>query len=191
MAKVKKNPALDGLSGKLGNVVYKTYGDDTYVGKMPVFTVPWSPDQTAHRSRMKVASHYAEAVEINPEARAYYVAKLKKKKRLTVRNAAISDFFTKPEVSDLSVSCGSDRVGAKGTVWAAERWGIRQVDFTLRRLDKTVIEQGTATLTQGEWRYTFTQPLPAGVDWEIVANATDLPGNGAAAVLDAGAVKWV
>lgn len=36
MAKVKKNVVIEGLSGRIGNLVFRLYGDQTVVSSMPV-----------------------------------------------------------------------------------------------------------------------------------------------------------
>ena len=39
MAKVKLNPVLEQIHGKIGDLVFKYYGDEMIVGRKPVFFI--------------------------------------------------------------------------------------------------------------------------------------------------------
>lgn len=92
MAKVKLNPLIQGLSGKVGNSVYRRLASgETVVARAPSKS-PASPSesQNAHRQRFKQAVARAKAALANPETRAYYEAAAAKSGK-TPYNLALSD----------------------------------------------------------------------------------------------------
>ena len=94
MAKVKLQPWVVGLSGKMGDIVFKqTRNGEVTLSSCPdMSNVEWSPAQQAHRERFKQASAYARAALADPAVRAMYEKKAKKAGK-TPRNMAISDYF--------------------------------------------------------------------------------------------------
>ncbi len=184
MAKIDRNAALSGLHGKIGGIVYKQYGDKTVASKVPVFTQPWSNPQIAHRSRMKAASAYADTVMQDPVAHAYYASRIprRKKKKVSVRNAAISDFFSQPKIAEIEVRAARDATGAQVHCEVQDRWGVVGVAVTLRTTAGSVLEEGAATASLLGWSYTFVQPLPTDNSWEIEIAAVDRAGNRATAI---------
>ncbi len=74
MAKVKRNPILEGLSGSLRDVVFRhTKNGKTIICKKPDFSNrQFSQDQIDHQDRMKLAAAYGVANKKNP----LYVKKL-------------------------------------------------------------------------------------------------------------------
>ena len=64
MAKVKKNVIIEGLSGRVGNLVFKQYGDKTVVCKWPEHDpnrIP-TPGEARQRKRIKEAAAMAKSV---------------------------------------------------------------------------------------------------------------------------------
>ena len=74
MAKIKLDPLFAGISGKIGNVVFKKSANgDIIVSKCPDMSrVKWSEAQKAHRQRFKMANAYAKAALADPNVRAFY-----------------------------------------------------------------------------------------------------------------------
>lgn len=103
MAVVKKNVFLKGLSGKVGNMVFKQMPN----GKTVVTTVPESNREhdtearKATRSTFADAVRYGQAVLADEDAVAYY--KKYGGKKCNTYNAAIRDYKRKPEI--LKVQC--------------------------------------------------------------------------------------
>jgi hypothetical protein len=85
-------PAL-ALRGRLGDRVFKTYGDKIVITRVPRFEgyVP-SAAQRDRRNRMRAATAYARAVYANPAAKAVYVASATQLGRQPFR-LAVSDFL--------------------------------------------------------------------------------------------------
>ena len=68
MAKVENNPTIQGISGKIGNLVFRAMPDgSTYVSGVPNFDKrKFSQGQKDHQSRFKRAVAYARAGRQSP-----------------------------------------------------------------------------------------------------------------------------
>jgi hypothetical protein len=95
MPKVILPASIRGLSGKMGDVVFRTNrktGTVT-ISRAPDMTrVKWSKAQKAHRRRFKEAVEYAKTAKTQPELWAVYQA-LAKKKRKRAWDLAVSDHY--------------------------------------------------------------------------------------------------
>jgi len=74
MAKVKKNPVIEGLSGGVGKLVFKQYGDKTVVCKWPEHDPNRQPTagEARQRGRIQEAAARAKAVLATETGKAYY-----------------------------------------------------------------------------------------------------------------------
>ena len=74
MPKVKLNPLFDGLSGTIGDLVFKRSSNgQTIVARRPrKSNAEPSPAQLAQRERFKLANGYAQAALADPDLRAFY-----------------------------------------------------------------------------------------------------------------------
>ena len=81
------------IRGRLGDRVYKTYGEKIIITRVPRFDgyVPTAA-QRERREKMRAATAYAQAVYANPAAKAVYVAAAKQLRRQAFR-LAVSDFL--------------------------------------------------------------------------------------------------
>lgn len=97
MPKVDLHPTITGLSGKMGDIVfrYNRKTGKTSISKVPDMTrVKWSKAQRAQRRRFRQAVAYAHTVKANPEAWSV-LQKRAKKKHKRAWDLAISDYFQK------------------------------------------------------------------------------------------------
>ena len=95
MPKVILHPTIRSLSGKMGDVVFRTNRKTgtTTMSKVPDMTkVKWSKAQKAQRRRFKKAVTYAKTVMTQPDMWAAYQA-LAKKKRKRAWDLAVSDHY--------------------------------------------------------------------------------------------------
>ncbi|MBU1660568.1 MAG: hypothetical protein KKD28_03750 [Chloroflexi bacterium] len=98
MAKVKKNVIIEGLSGRIGNLVFKQYGDKTVVCKWPEHDpgrVP-TPGEAHQRGRIKEAAVMAKSVLETEDGQAYYQAARKRLGKHSAYHMAVYDFFGVP-----------------------------------------------------------------------------------------------
>jgi hypothetical protein len=81
------------IRGRLGDHVFKTYGDKIVVTRVPCFDgYQPSAAQRDRRERMRAATAYARAVYADPSSKAVYVAAAKQLGRQPFR-LAVSDFL--------------------------------------------------------------------------------------------------
>ena len=81
------------IRGRLGDHVYKTYGDKIIITRAPCFDgYVATAAQRARRERMRAATAYAQAVYADPVAKGIYVAVAKQLGRKPFR-LAVSDFL--------------------------------------------------------------------------------------------------
>jgi hypothetical protein len=95
MAKVILNPAIDGLSGRMGDVVYRynKKTGETSTSKIPDMTrVKWSKAQKAQRRRFKQAVAHVQSLKTKPAVWAIY-QKIAKKKHKRAWDVAMKDYF--------------------------------------------------------------------------------------------------
>ena len=94
MTKAKLQPWIIGISGKMGDIVFRqSQSGEVIIAKRPDMSkVEWSPAQLAQRERFKQATEYAKAAMADPEVRTIY-EKMAAKAKKRPRGMAISDFF--------------------------------------------------------------------------------------------------
>lgn len=131
-----------GFRGRIGDLVYKRYGDKTVVTRVPRFK-SWSKEQKKGRSRFSAASTYAARVQRDPALRASY-ALWTAKKDLTIRSAAISDLLTLPAVESVTVQPSFGFPGIDVSVQGTQRHKFVAVTVTIRERSGRVLEDGPA-----------------------------------------------
>jgi hypothetical protein len=100
MAKVKKNVIIEGLSGRIGDLVFRQYGDQTVVSKRPTHDparIP-TPGEAQQQARIKQAAALAKARLAKPEGQAYYQAARQRLNKRSAYHTAIYDFFGVPAI---------------------------------------------------------------------------------------------
>jgi len=106
MAKVKKNPVIEGLSGGVGKLVFKQYGDKTVVCKWPEHDPNRQPTagEARQRGRIQEAAARAKAVLATETGKAYYEAARKRLGKHSAYHTAVYDFFDAPQVLNVNLS---------------------------------------------------------------------------------------
>jgi hypothetical protein len=173
-------PSLRGLSGKMGDWVYRYSKDKekTFIGEKPVRTKELSEAQLAHNERFSDASQYAVEVMDDPVLREFYET-VAEKKDMKVRNLAIADFFNVPSFKPLGLVNYKGRVGDTIVIRMVDEIGLVSMNVSIDRIDGTDIEKGQAVETSprsGKWIYTATAPVAIGSDIFIEVVATDYAG---------------
>jgi hypothetical protein len=73
MAKVKLNPVLEQIHGKVGDLVFKYFGDEMIVGRNPDRSgILPSDAQLEHQERFRQAVLYGRLVMADPNKKADY-----------------------------------------------------------------------------------------------------------------------
>ena len=166
MPKVVNNPALEGIRGKMGDLVFRLMPNgETWVSRTYDFSKrKFSRAQKSHQSRFQQAAAYAKnAAKVHP-----IYAQLAKGTVKSPYNWALSDWFKPPVIHQVEGAKGRIRIRATDNVL------VTKVQVTILDAGGKVIETGEAKKGEGDW-------------WERVSNAKgklvieawDLAGNAA------------
>ena len=96
MAKVKLNPILVELHGKVGDMVFRRTrnGGVSLIRKADMSKVKWSPAQVANRQRFREAAAYAKQLLADPQVRAVY-EELAAQQGKRASEVAVSEYLQK------------------------------------------------------------------------------------------------
>ncbi len=164
MAKVESNPIVRGISGKIGNLVFRQMpGGETYVSGTPNFDRrKFSKGQKDHQSRFKQAVAYArEAAKTQP-----IYAKLAEGTVMSAYNFALSDWFNPPVIHTI------ERVDGRVRVRASDNVMVVRVQVTILDEEGKVVEKGEARKVESDW-----WEVDLSAEGKVVAEAWDLAGN--------------
>src|SRR6185503_5440301 len=80
MAKVKLNPILEQVRGKFGDLVFKRYGDEVIIGRVPDMSRrTLTANQTAQLERFRLAVLYGNSVIADPNKKRLYQSSAQEK----------------------------------------------------------------------------------------------------------------
>ena len=99
MATVKTNVLLKELSGKFGNIVFRTVGNKTIMsprGNKPNKKMETEAQRNT-RSTFKEATAFAKAMMRNPDKKAYYQERAEAWQVSNAYTAAITEYMRKPK----------------------------------------------------------------------------------------------
>ena len=165
MAKVKTNPVVEQLRGKIGDLVFKRYGDEVVVGRKPDLTGQSPTEaQAAVREQFRQAALYGKMVMADPATKTIYEEAAKAKGQ-PVFSLTIADFFNAPSVDEVDLSAYAGRVGDTIAIRAHDDFEVTGVDVSVTQADGSAVEAGAATETpakSGRWVYPTTVAVPTG-----------------------------
>ena len=179
MAKVKLNPILEQISGQVGDLVFKRYGDEVVVARKPDLEgLEPSEAQLAQRERFREAAFYGKMVMADPETKAIY-EEVARAKGQPLFSLLVADFFNAPSVDVVDLSGYTGAAGDEIVIRARDDFDVVGVSVALTDADGNPIESGEATETppdSGRWIYTATAAVTTGTTVRIAVTATDRPG---------------
>ncbi|WP_412062429.1 hypothetical protein [Rubrivirga sp. IMCC45206] len=176
MATVKLNPILEQLRGKVGDLVFKRYGDGTVVSRTPDFSDHEPTEaQLAHRDRFRQATVYGRVVMADEEARAVYEAAAETRGK-PIFSLTVADFFNAPSVDEIDVSGYTGASGDPIVVRASDDVDVQRVVVALTDADGAALESGEAAADAGHWVYTAQTDVAPGTTVRIGVQAVDRPG---------------
>lgn len=176
MAKAQKNIVIQGIRGTIGNQLVFRQGKNgrTIISKKPTFADDrvFSEAQKEHHGSFKEAAAYAKAAA---KTEPIY-AELAAGEYHSAYNAALADWFHRPEVGEIDLSGWTGQVGGSIRIEAVDNVKVVQVTVMIADEQGVVIEQGEAEQVDGLWWvYTTTQAVPGAA--RVIAVARDLPGH--------------
>lgn len=179
MAKVRLNPVLEKIRGKVGDLVFKRYRDEVVISRTPQSGERQpTPAQASQQERFKLAVLYGNTVLADPEKRAIYEAAAERK-GVPVFALTVGDFLNAPAVDEIDVSGYTGKAGETIRVRASDDFAVTGVEVSITDSNGSVLEKGTATLVpgSGEWIYQTTTEIAPQQQVSIEVTATDRPGH--------------
>jgi hypothetical protein len=136
MAKVKNNPIIEGISGSVGNMVFRQLpnGETWVSGKHDFSHQKFSQGQKSHQRRFQEAAAYAREAA---KSHSIY-AKLAAGTVKSPYNWALSDWFNPPVIHTIK------RMGNLIRVEASDNVMVVKVQVTILDAKGKVLEQGQA-----------------------------------------------
>jgi len=114
MAKVKLNPILEQVRGKVGDLVFKRYGEEVVISRKPDLEgrEPTEAQLAAReRSRRGQAALYGKLVMADPETKAIYAEAAARKGQpvfspsTSLRTGlTVADFFNAPSIDEVDLA---------------------------------------------------------------------------------------
>lgn len=179
MAKVKLNPILEQLQGKVGDLVFKRYGDEVIISRKPDLSGhEFSEAQIAAQERFRQAALYGKMVMADPETKAVY----EKEAEMTgkpVFSLTVADFFNAPTIDEVDLAAYGGAIGDEIIIRASDDFEVVSVQVAITDTDSNLIESGQAVETpanSGRWVYQATSEVAAGNSIRIAVRASDRPG---------------
>jgi hypothetical protein len=145
MAIVRMNAITKGISGSIGNIVFRQYYGNTVIAGKSQIRKKQSEQQRENRNRFKAATYWAKAQMLDPEKKAYYWRKAKKLKLPNAYTAAISDYMRKGEIKEIDARQYKGKAGDVIRLKISKKdFAIHKVDVSLWSADGTLIETAIA-----------------------------------------------
>jgi hypothetical protein len=179
MPRVLFNGSIQGFSGRLGNLIFRTLPDGTtIVSAAPAektrrekkrAKLKRSAAQNAHTNHFRRGVYYAkEAARILP----VYQERADATPTWTAYNHAMYDWFHPPQIGCLALQEGA-RFAKQIVVEASDDVLVTKVRVTILDDEGCVLEAGEAVREEGDW----WEYSPQAEGKTIIAEAWDLPGN--------------
>lgn len=178
MAKVRLNPVVQQVRGRVGDLVFRRHHNQTVVGqKADLAGREPTPSQAAQRERFRQATVYAKSVLADPERKVVYQT-VAQTRKLGVFALSVGDYLNPPEVQAVDLSGYSGQAGESIRVTATDDVEVVGVQVHITDASGALVEEGQAVSQGGgTWIYTTTAQAPAGQAINVTATATDRPGN--------------
>lgn len=175
MAKVRKNMAMQGLTGMLGDqfLVRTDKAGRTIVSSRPTFkdSRAFSAVQVTHQEAFRDATTYAKGAK-GLEA---YIKKAAGTP-LNSYNVAVGDWLNPPEVKEVDTSAWDGTAGKTIRVLAVDDVQVTQVEVSILDARGDVLEHGLAAAAEGAW-WTYTTTADGSNAAQVQVVAKDLPGH--------------
>ncbi len=161
MAKVSLNALTSHLRGRVGDLVFKRYGDRLVVTRVPQFKKKrtLSKGEQSRQKKFAAANRYALGVLNDPKRRAAYAALAKKSGR-SIQLAAISDFLTVPVIHGVEARRFHGNAGDEILIDTDNGLKVSELQVAIRGERGKIVEEGMAESVRGVWTYAAKLPYP-------------------------------
>lgn len=178
MAKVRLNPVVQQVRGRVGDLVFRRHRNQTVVGqKADLAGREPTPSQAAQRERFRTAVRYGQTVLADPAKKDLYQAEAQSRK-LGILALCVADFLNPPQIDQIDLSAYTGQAGQVIRVIATDDVEVVGVQVRITDANGALVEEGQAVSQGGgSWIYTTTAQAPAGQAINVTATATDRPGN--------------
>jgi hypothetical protein len=174
--KVKLNPAIEGMSGQLGDLVFRELRGKTVVSRKATITTDPTEGQIVHRERFKKAAAYGKSALADVEARSMY-EEAAKRREVPVFSVAVADYFNAPTINSVDVMGYQGEIGNTINIHATDDFGVKKVYVTIKDMQGHSIESGEAVQSapgSDLWVYKATKQGQPLAKFQFVA--VDRPG---------------
>ncbi len=171
------NNLLNGLTGQIGDLIFRQMGGKTVVSKAPDYSkIERSEEQKANSKKFADASACADELLKDKEIQKIYESK--KKKGLSNRNAAISNYLKKPEIREVDLSRYKGKKGDTIEIYAWDKYKVKAVIVSILDSTGKDIEANIAVeISNGYWIYETGRDNPLWDGGKVVVRVENIPGN--------------
>ena len=160
MAQSRKNITTEGLSGKVGNFVFRhrKSDDKIFVSRTPAGSQDEpSKARKAVQRKFQRAIAYGKSAIADPATKALYAAKATEGR--SVFNVAVADFFNTPKIEKIELGNYSGAIGSTITITVTDDFAVSSVHVKIENMDGSLVEEGEAVPGSFgvEWVYTATE----------------------------------
>jgi hypothetical protein len=162
MAIAQTNRLITGLSGSIGNLVFRNLRGKTVLSGKPSKPSRESEKQQENRFKFKCASTYAKSVMLNAEKKIYYKQKALELNLPNGYTAAIVDYMRKGEVTGIDTRQYRGRAGDLIRIKIEKKdFAVHQVKVALYTPEGKIIEYDSAIKTSAQvFEYRTKQNVP-------------------------------
>ena len=179
MAKSSKNIAIEGVSGMIANLVFRTRKADgkVFISHRPsAHKKPPPPGQKKSMERFQQAVIYVKAALADTATKAAYAKKALPGQ--TAYNVAIADYMNAPDIEDVDFSNYTGRTGSNIIITATDSFEVVKVYVNIVDGNGMLAEEGNAIKdTEDKWLYTAENDNATLLGSRITISAYDNPGN--------------
>ncbi len=180
MAQVKMNPVFTKVKGKVGDLVFKQYGEALVMARTPGTNGhEATPAQAATRERFREAALYGKMALAQPAVRQAYMT-VARERHQPLMSLMVADFFNEPMVDKVEAETYSGQPSQTIVITAHDDFEVIGVTVAIRDAGGQPVENGSAVQNppnSGRWTYTTTQTVSNMTGVQVTATASDRPGN--------------
>ncbi|HBL77673.1 MAG: hypothetical protein A2W90_02810 [Bacteroidetes bacterium GWF2_42_66] len=180
MAQSKKNIDTEGLSGRVGNIIFRRRKSDDkiFVARRPVASEEEPTEaQINVQRKFQRGIIYGKSAIADPATKALYAVKATDGR--SAFNVAVADYFNAPRIELINMDGYTGAVGSTIIITVTDDFAVSSVHVKIENMDGSLVEEGEAAPGSSdiEWIYTATVMNESLAGDKITVTAYDMPGN--------------